>query len=94
MSAPTIEAGQPVNKTATGDVLATTDCALIGFYVNSTTAGIIALRRGGSGGTLLGGNITPAIGFHRFPANCPGGLHVTLVSGTIDLTFFIVPGQA
>lgn len=93
MSQFTIESGKAVNFTATGDVVATTDCALIGFYVNSTTAGTVVFRSGGSGGTVLNGTITPAIGFHSFPANCPGGLHVT-VGGTINATAFVVVGNA
>lgn len=87
----TLESGKPVNFTATGDIVATTDCVLIGFYVNSTSSGTVVFRSGGSGGTVLSGTITPAIGFHRFPANCPGGLHVT-VGGAINATAFVVPG--
>lgn len=95
MSNPTIETGTAFNLTATGNVgVATVDCSLIGFYVNSTSTGVIVLRRGGSGGTVMDGSITPAIGFHRFPASCPSGLHFTLVSGSIDITFFVVVGTA
>lgn len=101
----TLESGVAVNITATGNVYAnaaaaaagtsagTADCILLGFYVNSTTGGTLVLKRGGSSGTALNGTITPAIGFHRFPANCPGGLHAT-IANTIDVTFFIVPGVA
>lgn len=87
------EAGKTVNATATGDVVATTDCVLLGFYVNSTSSGTLVLRKGGSGGTVMSGTITPAIGFHRFPALCPGGLHAT-VGGTLNVTFFVVEGTA
>jgi hypothetical protein len=91
MPAPS-EIGVPVNLTATGDVgppgVASTK--LLGFYVNSTSTGIIQLRRGGSGGAVIGGQITPAVGWHQYPAECVGGLHATLVSGTIDVTFFVV----
>lgn len=92
MSQFTVESGRAVNITATTDVT-TADCACIGFYVNSTTAGTLVLRRGGSGGTVISGTITPAIGFHRFPANCVDGLHAT-VGGTLDATFFVVEGAA
>lgn len=85
-----MERGTAVNRTTTGDVT-TANCVLLGFYVNSTTAGTVVFRKGGSAGTVLNGTITPAIGFHRFPASCPGGLHVT-VGGTIDATFFVVEG--
>ena len=89
----TLESGVAVNITASGDVIAKTDCVLIGFYVNSTSSGTIALKKGGSGGTALGGTITPAIGFHRYPASCPGGLYATIGS-TIDVTFFVDVGAA
>jgi hypothetical protein len=93
MSAPIIESGNTFNKTATGDVVLQRDCVLLGFYVNSTSSGAVVLRKGGSSGTVMCGTITPAIGYHRFPANCPNGLHVT-VGGTIDVTFFVIEGQA
>ena len=89
MPAPS-ELGIPVNVTATGNVGPPgRDVKLLGFYVNSTSIGIIVLRYGGASGTPMNGNMTPAVGFHRFPADCPGGLHLTVVSGTIDLTFFV-----
>ena len=88
-----MEYGATVNITATGDVVATTNCTLLGFYVNSTTGGTLVLKKGGSSGTALGGTITPAIGFHRFPASCRGGLHAT-IANTLDVTFFVVTGLA
>lgn len=91
MSALVIEAADAVNITATGDVVATANCTLIGFYVNSTSTGTIVLRRGGSSGTVISGTITPAIGFHRFPASCPGGLHAT-IANTLNVTLFVVAG--
>ena len=90
MSTPTIENGDPVNITATADVFATKDVYLLGFYVNSTTGGTLVLTKGGSGGTAISGTITPAIGFHRFPAYCPGGLHAT-IANTLNVTFFVSP---
>ena len=94
MSAPVLEYGEAANITATGNIGAVgRDVTLIGFYVNSTSSGTVVIRKGGSGGTVLSGTITPAVGFHRFPASCPGGAHVT-VGGTLDATFFYVPGQA
>lgn len=81
------------NLTATGDVVASTNTALLGFYVNSTSSGTLVLRAGGSGGTALCGTITPAVGFHAFPASCPSGLHAT-VGGTIDVTFFFITAIA
>jgi hypothetical protein len=89
MSGFTWESGNFKNITATGAVTANPG-ALLGFYVNSTTAGTLVLRDGGAGGTVMGGTITPPIGFHRFPANFGAlGLHAT-VGGAIDATFFYV----
>lgn len=91
MTAPVIECGDPTVITATGDVVATRDCYLLGFFVSSTTTGTLVLRKGGSGGTVMSGTITPAAGaFYRFPAFCAGGLHAT-VANTISVTFFTVP---
>lgn len=86
-----IESGTPINLTATGQVgVVNIPTTLLGFYVNSTSSGVIAFRDGGSGGTAVSGSITPAIGFHRFPGNFPNGCHMTLVSGSINITLFIV----
>lgn len=84
------EVGSTNNITATGDVT-TTNTALIGFYVNSTTGGTLVLKKGGSSGTALCGTITPAIGFHPFPAAAPGGLHAT-IANTLNVTFFYNEG--
>lgn len=81
-----IEAGQYKNLTATGDV-STKNVALVGFYVNSTSGGTLVLKEGGTGGTALGGTITPDIGFHAYPVRAESGLHAT-IAGTINVTFF------
>ena len=92
MSGAVYEGGNYKNITATGAVT-TTPCTLLGFYVNSTSAGTVALKDGGVSGTVMGGTITPAAGaFHRFPATVgAGGLYCT-VGGTIDVTFFYAVG--
>ena len=89
------EAGRPVNRTATGDIVAATASPappaaghMIGFYVNSTTALTLIFRDGGAGGTVLNGAITPAAGFHPFPCEFANGLHVTF-GGAGDATFFV-----
>jgi len=87
MSAPVAEVGGYKNITATGAV-STGACQLIGFYVNSTTAGTLVLRDGGASGTVMSGTITPAIGFHRFPANVGTSLHATIAGTALDVTFF------
>jgi hypothetical protein len=88
MNTGVFETGRAINKTATGDVT-TGNGKLLGFYVNSTNAGTIVLRNGGSGGTVMSGTITPAIGFHRFPADIEGGLYITIGGTALDVTFFV-----
>ena len=86
------EVGTPFNITATGAVgKASTPGHLLGFYVNSTTGGTLVLRDGGSGGTVLCGTITPAIGFHRFPVSFTNGLHAT-IANTLYVTLFVQQG--
>ena len=78
--------GTAKNMTATGTVC-TGPGRLLGFYVNSTSSGTVVLKNGGSSGTALCGTITPAIGYHKFPAAFSKDLHFT-EGGTIDITFF------
>jgi len=87
MSAPVAEVGGYKNITATGAV-STGACQLIGFYVNNTTIGTLVLRDGGASGTVMSGTITPAIGFHRFPANVGTSLYATIGGSALDVTFF------
>jgi hypothetical protein len=91
MSQPVAEVGAYKNITATGAVTSG-PCQLIGFYVNSTTIGTLVLKDGGSGGTALGGTITPAIGFHRYPATVGTSLHATIAGSALDVTFFFAAG--
>jgi hypothetical protein len=91
MSQPVAEVGGYKNITATGAV-STGPCQLIGFYVNSTTVGTLVLRNGGASGEVMSGTITPAIGFHRFPANVGVSLYAT-IGGTLDVTFFFAAGN-
>jgi hypothetical protein len=86
MSQPVAEVGGYKNITATGAV-STGACQLIGFYVNSTSSGTLVLTDGGAGGTAMSGTITPAVGFHRFPANVGTSLYATIGS-TLNVTFF------
>ena len=94
MAAPVIQAGTPYNITATGAVgRANAPSTVLGFFVNSTSAGTLVLRNNGASGPAVGGTITPAAGqFYPFPMVCPGGLHAT-VGRTIDVTFFVLDGQ-
>jgi hypothetical protein len=83
-----IESGAPVNLTSSG-AISLSPGNLLGFYVSSTSSGTIVIRNGGSGGTAISGTITPAVGFHRFPAaiTSASGAYATLAN-TIDVTFF------
>lgn len=80
--------GSPKNMTATGTVKAVTG-NLVGFYVNSTNAGTLVLRDGGATGTALSGTITPAIGWHMFPAGFVTDLHATIGGTALNVTFFV-----
>lgn len=80
------QAGSYKNLTSTG-AIALTPGSLIGFYVNSTSSGTIVLRDGGAGGTTVSGTITPAVGFHAFPASFVTSPHAT-IANTLDVTFF------
>lgn len=82
--------GQPVNLTASGAITPGAG-RLVGFYVNSTTSGTIVLRDGGASGTAISGTITPAVGWHFFPAACSTGIYAT-IGATINVTFFYLPG--
>jgi hypothetical protein len=85
-----VEGGNYKNLTSSGAVSATAG-TLLGFYVNSTTSGTVALLDGGSGGTAITGTITPAIGWHRLPSSYgAGGLYATL-GATINVTFIYAP---
>lgn len=90
-----IEAGSTKNLAAPGLVSAV-PCALIGFYVNSTTSGTVIVRNGTTAsGTALNGTATPAVGWHSFPATCPGGCYASLGGSALDITFFyVVEGSA
>lgn len=70
--------GQAQNRTTTGAVgLAGSPIVMTGFYVNSTTAGTLSFGFG---------TITPAVGWHFYPAAFPTGCTAT-IGGTLDVTF-------
>lgn len=88
------DTGAPINLTASGTISKEAG-SLIGFYVANTSSGTMTIKAGASGastGTAISGTITPAIGFHRFPAYCVGGAYFTLASGSLDVTFFFAAG--
>lgn len=87
------ESGVPINIAATATVSKVSG-TLLGFYVNSTSSGTLVIRSGAAGaatGTAISGTITPAIGFHRFPAYCVAGCHFT-IANTLDMTAFFAAG--
>ena len=92
MSLPVWAGGFPIILTATGAV-STGPCQLIGFYVNSTNAGTLVMRDGGASGTVLSGTITPAIGWHSFPAQIGTSLHATIAGTALNATFFFASGN-
>ena len=86
-----VQSGTPINRTTTGSV-SLVPGTLLGFYVNSTTSGTIVIGNGsGAAGTAISGTITPAIGFHRFPAYCTAGCYVT-IANTLDVTLMFAAG--
>ena len=85
-----VESGTPINLTGSG-IVSVVPGNLFGFYVNSTTGGTIVIRNGGAAGTVLCCTITPAIGFHRFPAYCTTACYAT-IANTLDVTLFFAAG--
>ena len=89
MSMVPIPLGTYKNATGTGAVTSI-PAVLTGFYVNSTTGGTIVFRDGGASGTVVSGTITPAIGWHFFPASFPSSIYAT-IANTLDVTFVFNP---
>lgn len=79
--------GAPVNLTSSG-IVSKVPGSLLGFYVNNTSSGTIVIKDAiVTGGTAISGTITPAIGWHTFPASCATGCFVTIGS-SLDVTLF------
>ena len=89
MSQPVAAVGTPKNISATNASVSTGPCQLLGFYVNSTTGGTLVLD---DNGTAISGTITPAIGFHHYPANIGSKLGAT-IANTLNVTFFFATGN-
>lgn len=80
-----IPSGNYKNLTASG-IVDQGACSLLGFYVNSTSTGTIKFFDGqDTGGTAIGGTITPAIGWHFYPAAAKSALFASIGS-TLDVT--------
>ena len=88
-----VQSGTPVNLSATGAVSIASG-TLIGFYVNSKTAGATLVLTHGStsGGVAISGTITPLIGWHEYKVYCPTGLYATIAVQPMDITFSFAGG--
>lgn len=91
MSASIPTVGTPVNLSASGAV-SLVPGALLGFYVNSTSSGVIVFKDGGSSGTAVSGSITPTAGWNAFPAMFATSCYMTLSSGSINVTAMFAAG--
>jgi hypothetical protein len=82
--------GGPNDAGSQAETTALPGC-ILGFYVNSTTAGTIVLssNNAGAAGTAFTGTITPAIGWNFFPVLNSGGIFAT-IGGTLSVTFIVV----
>lgn len=78
------------NKTASGNVKSSQG-ALLGFYVNSTSSGTIVLYDDAATGTTtaISGTITPAIGWQNFPVAFTNGLNI-VIANTLNVTLVYV----
>lgn len=93
MASPIADVGQFINLAASAAISAG-PCQLLGFYVNSTNAGTLIIKDGGSSGTALSGTITPAAGtFHRFPATVGTSAYATIGGTALNVTFFFQAGH-
>ena len=84
------QSGSPVNLAASGAV-SLRPGSLIGFYVNNTSAGTLVIKDGGTGGTAISGTITPAVGWHFFPAAIRTSCFFT-IGATLDVTAIFAAG--
>ena len=87
-----VESGTPINFAA-DQIVSKGPGTLLGFYVNSTSSGTIVIYDGlTASGTAISGTITPAIGFHRFPAYCRTACFVAVTGGSGNVTAFFAAG--
>ena len=87
------QSGIPVNLSVSG-AISKGPCSLIGFYVNSITAGAtLVMKNGGASGTAINGAITLIQGWNTYPAyfTSSSGAYAT-ISGTVDITFIVGQG--
>ena len=85
------QSGTPINLTSSG-VVSLAGGTLLGYHVNSTSAGTIVLRNGStSASAAITGTITPSVGFMPFCGSFPTGCYAT-IGGTLDVTFIFAAG--
>jgi hypothetical protein len=82
-----LQVGSYKNETASGNI-SPRQGALLGFYVNSTSAGTVAFYDSATTTTTIPitGTITPAIGWHTLPVSFVNGCYA-VVGGTLNVTF-------
>ena len=85
------QAGTPINLTSSG-IVSVAGGTLLGYHVNSTSAGTIVLRNGSlATSAAITGTITPGTGFTPTCFAMPNGCYATLAN-TIDVTFVFAAG--
>lgn len=83
-----------INLTSSGVVIAG-EGILEGFYVNSTSSGLVHIYHSPSGSTEttvkpIAGVMTPSAGYHCLNSlHATAGVYVGIPQGTIDVTFFV-----
>lgn len=85
--AQTTESGAPINLSASG-IVSKQPGSLLGFYVNSTSSGTLVIHDATAATNAISGTITPAIGYHRFPAALRAGCYFEC-GGTVNVTGFV-----
>lgn len=81
-----MQTGKPTHLTQANNGATISAGDVVGFFVNSTTGGTVAMS---DGATAISGTITPAAGqFYPFPARLKSGELAVALGGTIDLTVF------
>jgi hypothetical protein len=86
-------AGTPINLSASG-AISLCPGSILGFYVNATSGGTLVIANGGASGTAITGTITPAIGWHEFPAAITStlGAYATIAVAALNVTFIFAAG--
>ena len=88
-----LSSGTPINLSASG-AISLCPGSILGFYVNSTAGGTLVITNGGSGGTAITGTITPAVGWHEFPAAITSstGAYATIAVAALNITVMFAAG--